>query len=120
MRTTTTVTEGPELLLEGPVEALLRSLDALRAVCDPGLGASIVELGLIESLRLRNGEAELRLVVPGAVCPLSDLTADDAFRAIQGALPDTDIYLSHDHAVEWSPGRASAALRRRLGWVTED
>jgi len=36
------------------------------------------------------------------------------------ALPGPDIYLSHDHAVEWSPGRASAALRRRLGWVTED
>jgi metal-sulfur cluster biosynthetic enzyme len=113
------MTTTPELLLEGPTDALLRSLDALRQVCDPGFGASILELGLIESLRLSNGEAELRLVSPGPACPLSDLTADEAFRAIQQALPDTDIYLSHDHDVEWCPERASAALRRRLGWCAE-
>ena len=56
----------PELLLAGPADALLRSLDALRGVRDPGVGASILELGLVESLRLRDGEAELCLVTPGA------------------------------------------------------
>ncbi|MDZ7857345.1 iron-sulfur cluster assembly protein [Sphaerotilus sp.] len=110
----------PELTLEGPVDALLRSLDALRQVCDPTVPASILELGLIESLRLTEGEAWLRFVSLGMSCPLSDLTADAAFRAIQSALPDTDIYLSHDHAVEWSPRRASVALRRRLGWAETD
>jgi metal-sulfur cluster biosynthetic enzyme len=107
----------PELLLSGPVDGLLRTLDALRGVRDPGVGENIVDLGLIESLRLADGEAELRLVSPGASCPLSDLTADEAFRAIQRALPDTDIYVTHDHDVEWSPARASAATRLRLGWV---
>jgi metal-sulfur cluster biosynthetic enzyme len=106
----------PELLLTGPADALLRSLDALRRVHDPALGASILELGLVESLRLSDGEAELCLVTPGASCPLSDLTADAAFRAIQQALPDTDIYLTQDHETEWSPRRASAAIRHRLGW----
>ena len=106
----------PELLLAGPADALLRSLDALRRVQDPGLGAGILELGLVESLRLSDGEAELCLVTPGASCPLSDLTADAAFRAIQQALPDTDIYLTQDHETEWSPRRASAAVRHRLGW----
>ena len=110
----------PELTLEGPADALLRSLDALRLVRDPEVPASILELGLIESLCLRDGEARLRFVSLGMGCPLSDLTADAAFRAIQSALPDTDIYLTHDHAVEWSPQRASVALRRRLGWADGD
>ena len=114
-----TASAPPELLLAGPADALLRSLDALRRVRDPGVGASILELGMIESLRLRDGEAELCLVTPGASCPCSDLTADAAFRAIQQALPDTDIYLTQDHAVEWTPRRASAALRHRLGWSSE-
>ncbi|MFM2052241.1 MAG: hypothetical protein RL456_278 [Pseudomonadota bacterium] len=113
------ISESPNdtglLRLEGPPAALLRSLDALRAVRDPAVDASILELGLVESLRLTEDEAVLCLVTPGADCPLSDLTADDAFRAIQRALPDTDIYLSHDHAVEWRPERASPALRGRLG-----
>jgi metal-sulfur cluster biosynthetic enzyme len=110
----------PELTLEGPADALLRSLDALRQVRDPEVPASILELGLIESLRLTDGEARLRFVSLGMGCPLSDLTADAAFRAIQSALPDTDIYLTLDHDVEWSPRRASVALRRRLGWSDED
>lgn len=110
----------PELTLEGPADALLRSLDALRQVRDPQVPASILELGLIESLCLSNGEAWLRFVSLGMSCPLSELTADAAFRAIQSALPDTDIFLTHDHSVEWSPRRASVALRRRLGWPDGD
>lgn len=108
---------APELLLSGPVDALLRTLDALRRVQDPAFGENIVDLGLIESLRLSDGEAELRLVSAGASCPLSDLTADDAFRAMQRSLPDTDIYLTHDPDVEWSTARVSTATRRRLGWA---
>lgn len=105
-----------ELLLTGPPEALMRALDALRQVRDPDTGADIVELGLVESLQLSPGEARLRLVTPGPTCPLSDFAADRALRAMQGALPDTDIFVSHDPWVEWDPQRASAALRRRFGW----
>lgn len=110
-------TTMPELQLSGPADALLRTLDALRQVQDPALGADIVELGLVESLRLSPGEARLRLVSPGPECPLCDFAADRALRAMQQALPDTDLYVSHDPWVEWQPGRASARLRHRLGWV---
>lgn len=95
----------------------MRTLDALRQVQDPCLGADIVELGLVESLRLSPGEARLQLVTAGPTCPLCDFAADRALRAIQRALPDTDIYVSHDPWVEWEPKRASTALRRRLGWA---
>ncbi|MBK6714004.1 MAG: DUF59 domain-containing protein [Burkholderiales bacterium] len=109
--------QAPEMILSGPVDALLRALDELRHVCDPEVGENIVDLGLIESLRLADGEAELRLVGTGAACPLSDLTAEEAFRAIQRVLPDTDIFVTHDPSVEWSPQRVHSDMRRRLGWV---
>jgi metal-sulfur cluster biosynthetic enzyme len=105
-----------ELLLAGPPDALMRALDALRQVKDPDFGADIVELGLIESLRLSADEARLQLVTTGLDCPLSDFAADLALRAMQGALPDTDIFVCHDPWVEWDPRRASLALRRRFGW----
>ena len=54
--------QAPEMILYGPVDALLRALDELRHECDPEVGENIVDLGLIESLRLADGEAELRLV----------------------------------------------------------
>jgi metal-sulfur cluster biosynthetic enzyme len=107
---------GACLLLSGPPEALLRALAALRQVRDAETGADIVELGLVESLELSGGEARLQLVTPGPDCPLSDFNADVALRALQRALPDTDLYVSHDPWVEWDPGRASVALRDRHGW----
>jgi len=107
----------PELVLAGPPEALMRTLSALREVQDPCVGADIVELGLVESLRLSPGEARLQLVSAGPECPLCDFAADRAMRAMQRALPDTDIYVSHDPWVEWEPKRASTALRRRMGWT---
>ncbi|MDP4301824.1 iron-sulfur cluster assembly protein [Leptothrix discophora] len=103
-----------ELTLAGPVEPLLRALAALRSVHDPALGADIVALGLVESLQIEDGEVRLRLVGIGADCPLCDFAADRALRALQAALPDTDIYVGHDPWLEWTPGRASRALRGAL------
>lgn len=110
----------PELRLEGPAAALMRALDALRQVSDPYLKTNIVDLGLVELLRVSEGNVELRLVSTVANCPLSDFLATEAMRALQLALPDTDIYITHDQDVEWSPRRASAAARLRLdmgGWA---
>ena len=103
-----------DLRLAGPTGALLRALDALRGVRDPVLGAGIVELGLVESLQIEDGEVRLCLVAIGADCPLCDFAADRALRALQAALPDTDIYVRHDPWLEWTPARASPALRGRL------
>lgn len=106
-----------DLRLAGPTGALLRAIDALRGVRDPVLGAGIVELGLVESLRIEDGEARLCLVAIGPDCPLCDFAADRALRALQAALPDTDIYVSHDPWLEWTASRASPALRDRLEGV---
>lgn len=105
-----------DLQLSGPPDALVGAIDALRRVRDPEVDADILELGLVESLRIGDGEAWLQLVTPGPDCPLSDFTSDHALRALQGALPDTDIYVSHDPWVEWRPQRVGKALRRQLGW----
>lgn len=110
-------TDTPELRLEGPAADLMRTLDALRQVKDPRLGTNIVDLGLIELLRVSDGEVELRLVSTVASCPLSDLLATEALRAIQLALPNTDIYITHDQNVEWKPCRASAAARQQISRV---
>ncbi len=103
-----------DLRLAGPTGALLRALDALRGVRDPALDAGIVELGLVESLQIEDGEVNLCLVAIGPDCPLCDFAADRALRALQAALPDTDIYIRHDPWLEWTPERASPALRGRL------
>jgi metal-sulfur cluster biosynthetic enzyme len=103
--------------LEGIPVDLQRAMQALRGVIDPGLGENIVELGLIEALRVDADTAELLLVSTQDDCPLSDLTADEAFRALQRALPERDLFVRHDAEVDWVPERMSPGVRSRLAWI---
>lgn len=103
--------------LEGKQPDVQRAMQALARVVDPNLGENIVELGLIESLRVDADSAELLLVSTQDDCPLSDLTADEAFRALQRALPERDLFVRHDAAVDWGPERMSPNLRSRLAWI---
>lgn len=107
----------PSARLEGLPHELQRALQALRGVVDPLLGENIVELGLVEALRVDGDTADLLLVSTQDDCPLSDLTADEAFRALQRALPGRDLFVRHDAAVDWTPERMSPSLRSRLAWI---
>lgn len=110
---------GSDLSLEqrsrllGPACCVARVLAALREVQDPGVGENIVDLGLVEGLRLSRDEAELVLADTVDNCPLSDLLADRALRAMQQVLPDTDLFVRHDPATPWGLHRLSAPARRR-------
>ncbi len=73
--------------LSGPADELARLMAALTLQ----LGCAPDGAGLVRSLRLLPGEAELRLAVP-AHCGGAVL-ADTAFQALRGLLPDTDIYV---------------------------
>jgi metal-sulfur cluster biosynthetic enzyme len=108
-------TNRPPFQMTGHPTELMRVMLALRAVIDPEVEENIVDLGLIERLELEPGRAELVLVTMSATCPMSDLIAEEAFRAMQRALPDTDLFVRHDPDVEWTPGRMSPEVRWRLG-----
>ncbi|MEX8496564.1 MAG: iron-sulfur cluster assembly protein [Leptothrix ochracea] len=104
------------MFLDGPGPDLCRALIALREVTDPLVGENMLDLGLIESLRLTDDEVELLLVNQAGSCPLSDFLAAQAMRALQRVLPNHDIYVRHDPDLCWAPGRVEPALRLRLGW----
>ena len=103
--------------LSGPNAELQRVMQILRGVVDPGVGENVVELGLIESLRVTEDAAELTLVSTNDSCPLSDLIADAVFRAMQRALPERDLFVRHTADIDWAPERMSPAARERLCWV---
>lgn len=105
------IEDRPNLL--GPACCVARVLAALREVQDPGVGENIVDLGLVEGLRLSRDEAELVLADTADSCPLSDLLADGALRAMQQVLPDTDLFVRHDPRAPWGTHRLSGPARRR-------
>ena len=62
-------------------------LDALRAVMDPELGMSIVDLGMVRDVIVEGGKVEVQMVLTAPFCPLAELITEDARQAVEG-LPD--------------------------------
>ncbi len=93
-----------------------RALLGLSEVLDPEVGENIVDLGLVERLAIDADSVTLTLLLTSATCPMRDAIAEDAFRALQRALPDRDVYIDHAQGVAWGPERMSAGARQRLGW----
>jgi metal-sulfur cluster biosynthetic enzyme len=83
---------SPEL--HGAATALRRVIDSLRAVRTADAGDNIVDLHLVKSLRIADGEAELTVTFPRGCGSASEI-AEAAFQAMRRLLPDTDIYVRH-------------------------
>ena len=80
--------------LQGEAPQVQRAMAALRSVIDPDHGSNLVELQLVQSLRIADGEAELTVTFPRG-CGVARLMAEDAFQVLRRALPDTDVYVRH-------------------------
>lgn len=80
--------------LRGDDGQLRQALHSLRQVVDPEQGRNLIELQLVQSLRIEAGEAELTLTFPRG-CGAARLLAEGAFQMLRNTLPDTDIYVRH-------------------------
>lgn len=98
-----------------PDEAALRAV--LQKVHDPEIGESIVDLGLVESIRCSPEGVQVTLIPTSATCPMADVMIEDATEALRRACPEeipVDVQMDWD--TPWSPERLSPALRARFGW----
>ncbi len=81
-------------VLDGDREQIRRVMASLRSVIDPELGRDIVDLQLVKSLRIADGEAELTVSF-SLGCSSARHLAEGAFRTLRRVLPDTDVYVRH-------------------------
>ena len=81
--------------LTGAADTLQRALHSLRQVSvgsDDSL--NIVDMQLVASLHIDEGEAELTVTFP-LRCGNAMQVAEGAFQALRHLLPDTDVYVRH-------------------------
>jgi ring-1,2-phenylacetyl-CoA epoxidase subunit PaaD len=90
--------------------------DVLRGIDDPEYpGISIVELGLVEAVRLDGGSVEVDLLPTFSGCPALPFIAED-IRAGVGELDGIDdVVVTFLTNPAWTPARISPAARRRIG-----
>lgn len=95
-------------------------VDALRDVYDPcceDRGLSVVDMGLIEDIRIEDGRASVDLVLTSGWCPFM-VPLVETIRARVAALrtvADADVQVVWDAA--WTSGRLSAIARERLQFL---
>ena len=82
-----------------------RVTDALRAVVDPELGLSVVDLGLIYGVAVEGGTVRVTMTLTAPGCPLHDVMADWVRRAVLGmaGVEEVDVRLTFDPP--WTPAR---------------
>ena len=82
-----------------------RVTEALRAVVDPELGLSVVDLGLIYGVAVEGGTVRVTMTLTAPGCPLHDVMADWVRRAVLGmaGVEEVDVRLTFDPP--WTPAR---------------
>lgn len=84
----------PDPEMRGDPMLLRRAVDSLREVFDRAAGRNLVEMQLVKSLRVDDGEAELTLTFAPR-CGSARALAEDAFFHLRRALPEVDVYVRH-------------------------
>jgi metal-sulfur cluster biosynthetic enzyme len=96
-------TSGPRPAAEYPHDPVW---DALREVTDPEMGISLVDMGMIVSARLRDGQAQVELTYTAMGCPATEMIEGDIRERLR-ALPDvTGVTVD----VVWEPVWTKARL----------
>jgi metal-sulfur cluster biosynthetic enzyme len=92
--------------------------DALRQVMDPEAGMNIVDLGLVYGIDVGDAGVQVQLTMTSAACPMADMIIDDAYAALEGALPrSTPVEIELVWDPPWTPDRMSDLARDRFGWA---
>ncbi|MBS0325774.1 MAG: metal-sulfur cluster assembly factor [Proteobacteria bacterium] len=99
-----------------PTEEEVR--EALRAVDDPEVGMSIVELGLVYRIDVSPDRVHVEMTMTTPACPMGGLITDDAQRAVAAVSPegiDVDIELVWEPP--WTPALMSERAKQTFGWT---
>ena len=87
-------------------------IDALRDVCDPELGLSVVDLGLIYDVEIEDGRVRVTMTLTTPGCPIHDSMAEwvrQAVSRVPGVI-EAEVALTFDPP--WTPARIRADLSR--------
>ena len=93
-------------------------LGALRNVYDPETCLSVVDLGLIYTVAVRERTVSVSMTLTTPACPAGGPITEGVERAVR-ALPEVeDVNVELTFEPRWTPERISPEGREQLGWGT--
>jgi metal-sulfur cluster biosynthetic enzyme len=93
-------------------------IEALRQVIDPELGINVVDLGLIYSAELEDGQARVSMTMTNPGCPIVDEIQGMVEAAIWRQVPGVKaVDVQVVWSPPWRPTMMSEDAREQLGWA---
>ena len=95
-------------------EAVIRALDECYDPCCHDRKISVVDMGLIESVRIRGREVRIELVLTTGWCPFASRLLEMVEEKV-GGLPEVDVVgVEVVWEPAWTPERMSGSAREKL------
>lgn len=88
--------------------------EKLRQVLDPEVGLNIVDLGLLNQIRIDDRDIEIEMTLTSPVCPVGPLILEEVEATVQAEWPDHEVILSLVFDPPWTPQRISPEGRKTL------
>ncbi|MFI4929899.1 MAG: metal-sulfur cluster assembly factor [Burkholderiales bacterium] len=109
--------EAPRYAYAGP-ESMRKPIDdALRRVVDPEVAMTIVDVGLVYGVAVRERRVHVQVTMTSAACPVTDLIIGDIEAELARVTPsDTQLDVELVWEPAWSTDRMSARAKAFMGW----
>jgi metal-sulfur cluster biosynthetic enzyme len=95
-------------------EATVR--EALRRVKDPEAGLSIIDLGLVYDVEIRDGNVNVRMTLTSPGCPAGGQILEESEQAVRALNGVTDVSVELVWEPFWTPERIDPKVRAFLGF----
>ena len=102
---------------DGPADLLPAIVSALEKVIDPEVALNIVDVGLVYGVQVDDRQAQVRVTMTSAACPVADVIIDDIWCELSRVVPETlqiDVELVWEPP--WTPDRMTDRAKRTMGW----
>jgi metal-sulfur cluster biosynthetic enzyme len=89
-------------------------------VYDPELGISLVDLGLIYGVVVRDGEVKVEMTLTTAGCPMSETMPGAVERALLMIPGVSQVTVDLVWEPRWDPEMVTERAQRLLGWLEKE
>jgi len=101
----------------GPPELQPAVASALRAVVDPEMALSILDVGLVHRVSIADGKCHVAVTMTSVACPAAEVILTDIETELDRVMPENmaiEVELVWEPA--WTPARMSPAAKAFMGW----
>jgi len=90
-------------------------MKALGNVNDPELGVDIVNLGLVYTVKIKDGNIDIELTLTSPGCPVAPMILENAEEEVKKIRGVTKVNVQFDFDPPWTPDRISDETKMLLG-----